>query len=74
MHESENVRCQCVADERKERLIDVLAQLNLDDLTLAIATGLNCDSCPVAAEQEKCYDKTICFRTMRRWLEGGNDN
>ena len=69
MCEQGSVQRQCSDNERKERLIEVLSQLSLEDLTLTMATGLDCKHCPVAEDKGKCYDKVVCFRSMMGWLE-----
>lgn len=54
----------------KEKLIKCLATLTEDELALTMATGLNCEHCPVAQENgEKCYDKVVCFKNMMTWVK-----
>ena len=54
----------------KEKLIKRLAMLTEEELVLTMATGLNCEHCPMAHEKgNRCYGKTVCYKNLIAWIK-----
>ena len=52
--------------KNRQQLLEILSLMSNDDLALVLATGLNCDKCPV---MPSCYDKVVCNKNIFAFLE-----
>lgn len=52
--------------KNRQQLLEILSKMSNDELALVLATGLNCDKCPV---MPTCYDKVVCAKNIFVFLE-----
>lgn len=62
-----------MSESQKEKMISSLRAMSTEELALVMATGLNCQNCPVAQEVGKCYDKVVYYKNMLTWLKKEGD-
>ena len=52
--------------KNRQRLLKNLQELTDDELALVVATGLDCDKCPV---EPTCYNKVVCNKNIFTFLK-----
>lgn len=56
---------EAIKMENREQLLESIKNMTDEELSLLVATGLDCSKCPVTP---KCYDKVVCNKNIFAFL------